>query len=83
MAKKVRVELNSAGVRALLKDPGVAADLAARGERIAATAGEGFESSGVRQDRDRVAVTVRAATEEARRAEAESRALLRALDAGR
>ena len=80
---KIKVKLNSTGVRALLKDPGVAADLDARAARIASAAGEGFESSGVRTDRDRVAVTIAANTDEARLAEAESRALLRAIDAGR
>lgn len=77
-----RVEINRAGVAGLLRDKGVADDLAARGRRIATRAGDGFESS-VWQGRDRVRATIRTATPAARRAEAENRALSRALAAGR
>jgi len=44
VAKKMRVELNSAGVRALLKDPAVAADIAERAARIQEMLLEGIEA---------------------------------------
>lgn len=82
MATKVRIQINSPGVVAVLSDPGVARDLAERGERIAAAAGDGFEVDATR-NRDRSVVFVTTATTEARKAEAEDRALTRAIDAGR
>ncbi|QPE04130.1 hypothetical protein IT882_13110 [Microbacterium schleiferi] len=83
MAKQsVRVKINSAGVVALLTDAKVSADLEQRGQRIAAAAGEGFEVD-VTRNSDRAVAFVRAATTEARLAEAEDRALTRAVDAGR
>lgn len=81
-AKSIRVKLNRDGVRALLASQDVADDLTKRGERIAAAAGEGFEVTTTR-NRDRVVVFVRSTTHEARRAEAEDRALTHAIDAGR
>lgn len=38
MASGIRVKINSAGARALLTDPSVAADIMARAERISASA---------------------------------------------
>lgn len=82
MAKNVRIELNSKGVRQLLHDPGVLADLERRAKRIAAAAGEGMET-----DSDaggtRARAVVITATRDAQRAEATDRALTRAVDAGR
>lgn len=80
--KSIRVKLNRPGIVALLQSSEVAADLDERTERIAAAAGDGFEAAVVR-NRDRAVGFVRTATTEARRAEAESRALTRELDAGR
>lgn len=80
--KGIRVQLNKAGVRALLVSQDVADDLTKRGDRIAAAAGEGFEVT-TTKNRDRVVVFVRSTTFEAMRAEAEDRALTRAIDAGR
>jgi hypothetical protein len=79
---EVRVELNSDGVRAILHSAEVEADLAARAERIAAAAGDGFEaSSQIGATRARASVIT--ATFEARYAEAHDRALTTAIDAGR
>jgi hypothetical protein len=81
-----RIRLNRAEVRRLLRSEGdyagVAADLEERAEAIAAAAGEGMEVE-TETGRNRVRVSVRTATPEAARAEAETRALTRALDAGR
>ena len=82
MGSLIRVQVDKSGVAKLLRAEGIAADLAARGDRIAAAAGDGFESR-VWQGRDRVRATIRTGTMEARRAEAEDRALSRALAAGR
>ena len=83
MAKvSMRIEHNSKGFAALMKSNSVMSDIEARGARIAAAAGEGFEVNSTR-NRDRSVVFVRTETTEARRAEAEDRALTRAIDAGR
>lgn len=82
MADGTRVELNREGVRQLLKDPGVLADLQRRGQAIATAAGEGMEvqtHTGI----NRVRVTVRTATPAAQVAEATSRVLTNAIGAGR
>ena len=82
MAARVRVKLNSAGVRRLLQSPEVLADLVRRAESIAAAAGPGMEvDSEIGPTRARA--SVRTATPEAVEAEAESRALTRAIDGGR
>jgi hypothetical protein len=79
---RVRVVLNSDGVREVLRSPGVLAELTARAKRIAAAAGPGMEvDTEVGQNRARA--SVRTATLDAIKAEAEDRALTRALDAGR
>jgi len=82
MAKSMRIKLNRDGVRALLASQELADNLSDRGERIAAAAGEGFEAT-TTKNRDRVVVFVTSETAEAKKAEAENRALTRALDAGR
>ena len=89
----VRVRLNSAGMRALLKDPGVRADLVARGERVAAAArasapvesGAYRASIGVTVDDhpSRVAVHVGASVPYGMEVEADHGTLSRALDAAR
>ena len=78
----VRIKVQSPGAREVLSSEAVANELSGRGERIADAAGEGFESRTTR-NRDRVVVFVSTATNEAREAEAETRALTRAIDAGR
>ena len=82
MAKRVRIELDHKGISKLLNSEPVRADLQRRAERIAAAAGPGFEVESWKGF-DRAHATVRSATPAARRAEAEHRALTRALDAGR
>lgn len=82
MAAKLRLKLHTEGAVALLTDSKVQADLVARGSRIAAAAGDGIVVQAER-GRDRSVVFVTTATHDARRAEAESRALTRAIDAGR
>lgn len=78
----MRIELNRAGVAALLKSPEVAADLEQRAERIARAAGDGMEANGaIGATRARAEVVT--ATTEARLAEARDRVLTRAIDAGR
>ena len=79
---KPNIKLNRAEVRRLLRSPEAMADLKARGGRIAMAAGPGFEIvPSVGRNRARVAVV--AATKSARRAEAKSGVLSKALDAGR
>lgn len=82
MARPVRVVLNRKGVRELLRSQQVLADLEARAQRIANAAGEGMEAE-AEIGRNRARASVHTATPEAVRAEAESRALTRSLDAGR
>lgn len=79
---KGKVVMNSRGARALLNAPGVAADLKRRGDRVAAAAGAGV---GVRVTvgGKRARAVVMTETAAARRREAKSKALTRALDAGR
>jgi hypothetical protein len=78
----VKIELNPAGVRELLRSPEVLADLSARAHRIANAAGDGMEVD-AELGRVRARATVFTATFEAMRAEATTRALTRAVDAGR
>jgi hypothetical protein len=82
MVEKIRIEINSAGIQALLKSAEVQADLEARANRIAAAAGEGMEASS-RIGKTRARASVITTTRKARLAEAEDRALTKALDAGR
>ncbi|UGS26325.1 hypothetical protein K8F61_17115 [Microbacterium resistens] len=81
--KGLRVKIHSPAVVALMQSQEVADDLTARGTRIAeAAGGEGFEVR-TTQNRDRAVVFVTTVTHEARKAEAEDRALTRAVGAGR
>lgn len=82
MAEKIRVEVNSAGIQAVLKSDEVQALLKAKADRIAATAGEGMEATS-RVGKTRARASVVTATRKARLAEATDRALTKALDAGR
>lgn len=88
MADKVKITLNHASIAALLKSPAIQANLAARASRIAATAtnnaGPGAvfgHSVNIGPNRARAGVWTQNAA--AMRAEATSRALTRAIDAGR
>lgn len=82
MAANVRIEMNRAGVGALLKSAEVQADLKRRAEAIAQAAGDGMDVD-VRVGKTRARASVRTGTFEARRAEARDKALTSALDAGR
>lgn len=78
MGAKVRIELNSAGIKQLLCSAEIGAECKAAADRIAAAAGEGFQVTEQRMagfGGGRVAYGVEAATYEARLAEAENGAL--------
>lgn len=78
----MKLKINNAGVQALLKSPGVRADIERRVQQIAAAAGDGMEAS-VEDGPKRVRGSVITATTDARVAEATNRSLTAALDAGR
>ncbi len=80
--KTVRLEMNSAGFQAILKSPGVVADIEKRTNAIAAAAGPGMEPS-VRVGVTRVRGSVITADYDAMKAEATNKALTSAIDAGR
>jgi hypothetical protein len=79
----VKIEINREGVRALLTGPEAQADMVRRARRIAAAAGEGNEAQDDGPGKNRARAVVVTATPEARAAEARTRALTRAVDAGR
>jgi hypothetical protein len=82
VAEKVRIEVNSAGIQAILKSSEVLDLLREKAQRIAAAAGDGMEvSAGLGAIRARASVTT--ATRAAKLAEATDRALTSAIDAGR
>lgn len=89
MASAFRLQLNSAGFAELMRSQEIQADLADRGRRIADAASGSAEGEGddfevdATTNRDRAVVFVRTATRQARLAEAEDRALSRAIYAGR
>jgi hypothetical protein len=81
---KVRWKWHMAGYREIRSAPKTQAEVRGRAERIASAAGPGMEvDSQITGGRGRARASVRTATTEARRAEANDRALTRALDAGR
>jgi hypothetical protein len=79
---KVRIELTRSGPRQLRQLPAVQAEMARRAQKIAAAAGPGMEATSM-VGRTRARASVITATGEARRNEATSRSLTRAIDAGR
>lgn len=79
---KVRLVLNRKGVAALLKSSGVADDMMRRAQAIASAAGDGMEPS-VQIGRTRARASVITATDEAMEAEATTRRLTSAINAGR
>ncbi|WP_230670759.1 hypothetical protein [Rathayibacter sp. Leaf248] len=84
MAGKVRVEMNSAGAAAILKGPEVQAELKRRADAIRAAAGSDEDFTVLEAvGRNRAGAYVITTSREGRKAEAEDRALTRALDAGR
>jgi hypothetical protein len=82
VAEQIRIEVNSAGIQAILKSEEVQALLEAKAQRIAAAAGDGFEVSS-RIGATRARASVITATRAARKAEAVDRVLTSAIDAGR
>lgn len=80
--QQIRIELDSKGIKQLLQGAEVGDDIKRRTDAVARRAGEGMRSS-TYTGRDRVRGMVWTGTAEARKAEAESRALLKALDAAR
>lgn len=78
----MRIELNRAGIKSLLKAPGVQADVTARAERIRNAAGPGHDTSSV-IGINRARATVITVDWAARHAEARDRNLTRSIDAGR
>jgi len=79
---RAQIELNSQGVRDLLRSPEIRGDLERRAGAIARTAGPGFVAdSTVGPNRARASVGT--TDIESMRAEAEDRTLTRAIDAGR
>jgi hypothetical protein len=83
MAEQIRVEINDAVARELLKSPEVQGDLRRRAQRIAASAGKGTYDVTSSMTPTRARVSVGTADQAARQAEATDRTLTRALDAGR
>jgi hypothetical protein len=77
MAGPMILRLNSSGMREMLKSSGVMADLVARAERVAQTAGPGMEASSV-TGKTRARASVITATTEARYNEASGKTLTRA-----
>lgn len=77
---KIQIKPNHAGIGQIAKSSEMFAMLRVHTERIADRAGEGFEAS-TRLGKSRAVGVVRSVTHEARLAEAEDRALTRALHA--
>lgn len=81
MSTTVRITVDRATIRALLKSSPVEADMLARAKRIATAAGPGMEATST-VGRTRARASVITATYEARRAEASTRRLSSAVRAG-
>ena len=82
MATKVKIELNHDGIRQLLLSAPIAAECARAAENIAARAGDGFVVLPMREmgfGGGRVGYAVKADTDEAKKAEAEDKALSKAV----
>jgi len=82
MGALTKFELNSKGIRAMLRSAEVEADMLRRAERVAAAAGEGFEASSY-VGSGRASARVITATGDAMRDEAENKTLTRSFGAAR
>lgn len=84
MAAKVRIELDHGGIKELLSSAPVAAECESAAQKLAATAGEGFEVLPLREmgfGGGRVGYAVWTATFPAKRAESEDKVLSQAVSA--
>lgn len=84
MGTKVKIELVSSGIAELLNSAEIGGECKKAADAIAATAGEGFEVSSAWHANfggGRVAYSVKAATREARIAEADDKVLSKAVGA--
>ena len=82
MATKIRIELNHDGIRELLMSEPIAKECEKAAEKIAERAGDGFEVLPAKQigfGGGRVGYAVHTATDEARKAESEDKALSKAV----
>jgi hypothetical protein len=77
------IKLNESAIRRILNSAAVRRDMVDRAERMAEAAGGAPDFEVLEGTTDRAIAVVITATTEGRRAEAESRALTRAIDAGR
>lgn len=82
MAQRSKIKLNLKGFRALRNDPAVVADLERRARAVASAAGSGFEAS-AQKGKNRARASVITGTFEARREQAKTNVLQRALNSGR
>ena len=78
----VRIRINPRGVRKILRSREVQNDLDKRAKAIARQAGDGFMASSMK-GRNRARASVITDSYDARKAEADDRALTRSIDAGR
>lgn len=78
MAKKVTIQLKSAGVRELLKSPGIANQCMTIAQSVKQKAGDGYEAQS-RNYPERTGAAVVAVTKEAIQDNLENNTLLRAL----
>lgn len=74
---KVRIELNSAGVKDLLKDPAIQAECRKQAEMVAMTAGDGYEVE-ARSYPERNGYVVKPVTKDAIKDNFENNTLLKA-----
>lgn len=79
---RITVKMSSAGARQLMNSPEVQDMLLERGERVAADAGDGFESD-VQPGRNRAHAMVKSTDYESRRRQATDNVLLKAIGAAR
>ena len=78
---KVKIELNSAGIKELLHSDGIKAALSEAGERVQSRAGDGYDAFPVEMP-GRSIVRVSATTKEARKDNSDNNTLVRALFGG-
>lgn len=82
MADKVRVELNSAGIRELLRSPEMVEAVRSAAEKVAERAGAGYEAD-AQAGPNRAVARVTAATAEAYYSNLKNNTLLKALGGGK